>query len=350
MLEGSSGEVAGQRANPFVRTARFGARLIVALAVLLATAWASLALSYRLPLSPLARELAAAAFALAGVATAVSILWRPRLVVILSFAVAFAGVLIWWSTIKPPLVADWAGDVARQVTGTLDGDTITLANVRNFAWKADGSYAEQWETRTYDLRQLKSLDLIMSYWAGPEMAHMILSFGFQGDKYLAWSIEVRRRVGGEFSPLADLFKSNPLVIVAADERDVVRVRSNVRGEDVQLFRMNVPPENAARLFLQYVADANDLAEHPRFYNSLFTNCTTTAARMMRAVGATFPLDWRLVANGYLPEFAYDRNALDTRVAFDELKARAHIDANARKADASDTFSQAIRAGVPSPFD
>jgi hypothetical protein len=333
-----------------VRMIFWAAKAALGVTFLLAALWASLALFYRLPASPVVREVAAAGLALLGVAAIISLAWKARPVAILPFVLCFLGVALWWETIEPPVIGNWAGDVARQVSGKVDGDMLTLTDVRNFAWNTDGSFVEKWETRTYDLGKLRSLDLFMSYWAGPEMAHMILSFGFEGDQYLAWSIEVRRTAGGKFSPIGDLFKSNPLVIIAADERDVVRLRSNIRGEDVQLFRMRVPPANAARLLLQYVGDANALAEHPRFYNSLTTNCTTTAAKMMRAVGATFPFDWRLIANGYLPEFAYDRNALDTKLPFEELKAAAHIGPRANGADASGDFSKAIRQGVPSPLD
>ena len=329
---------------------RWAVKTIAVIAIILATVWGALALYYRLPAPALTRDLAAVVLTLLGIAAIISIVWRMHLVPILVFVLAFGALLIWWSTIKPPSEGDWARDVSRQVTGTVEGDTLTLTNVRNFSWNPDGSFEERWETRTYDLTKLRTLDLLMSYWAGPEMAHMILSFGFEGNNYLAWSIEVRRSAGGKFSPLADLFKTNPLVIIAADERDVVRVRSNVRGEDVQMYRMKVDPENARRLFLQYVVDANELAEQPMFYNSLTTNCTTTAAKMMHAVGAKFPFDWRLIVNGYLPEFAYQRKVLDMHLPFEQLKEAAHIDANARKAGAAADFSQAIRDGVPSPLE
>ena len=188
----------------------------------------------------------------------------------------------------------------------------------------------------------------MSYWAGPEIAHVIMSFGFEGGEYLAWSIEVRRRKGGEFSPLADLFKSNPLVIIAADERDVVGVRSNIRREDVQIYRLRASPQAARTLLLEYVRDANALAAEPAFYNSVTTNCTTTVMKMMRTVDDTIPLDWRLIVNGYLPDYAYGQGALDTTRSLSELRALSHIDEQAKSTGLTLDFSRMIRIGVPSP--
>jgi hypothetical protein len=322
---------------------------VVALAVLLSAAWASLALWYRLPATEDVRGGVAALFGLAALAVAAALYTRYRLVALLIYVALFAGVVTWWSTIWPTATANWAPDVARQVTGEIDGDRLTLTNVRNFAWTSGEVASEQWETRRYDLGKLKSLDLFMSYWAGPEMAHVIFSFGFEGGDQLAWSVEVRRRKGGEFSPLADLFKSNPLVIVAADERDVVRVRSNLRGEDVQLYRLRTPPDRARRLLAEYVEDANRLASVPEFYNSITTNCTTTVVKMMRAVGAPIPLDWRLIVNGYLPDYAYDHGALDTRVTLQDLRTVSHIDQRAKEAGDAADFSVRIRDGVPSPL-
>jgi uncharacterized protein (DUF2147 family) len=128
---------------------------------------------------------------------------------------------------------------------------------------------------------------ICSCLIGPaqKMAHTIMSFGFEGGEYLAWSIEVRRLKSGEYSPIADLFKNDPLVIMAADERDVVRLRTNIRHEDVELYRLRASPEMARTLLLEYVADANGLVDTPQFYNSLTTNCTTTIVKMLRVASS-----------------------------------------------------------------
>ena len=330
------------------RIAQISFAIILSLAIAAVAAWAGFAMWYRLPAGELGRAAACALFILFGLGTIIALFSRFRFRALVLFLAAFAAVLVWWSTIKPLGDADWAPDVARQVTGTRDGNLLTLKDVRDFEWRSDTDFTERWTTRTYDLSTVQTADLFMSYWAGPKMAHVIMSFGFSGGDYLAWSIEVRRRVGGEFSPIADLFKSNPLVIIAADERDVVGVRSNVRGEDVQIYRLKASPDAARTLLLEYVSDANALSTKPAFYNSITTNCTTTIVKMMRAVGDAVPLDWRLLVNGYLPEYAYDRGALDTRLPLSTLREVAHIDDRARKSGLSPDFSRLIRVGVPSP--
>ena len=290
----------------------------------------------------------AGAFLLIGIWALAACFHNRRARALSIFAAAFAAVLVWWATIQPARDGDWSPDVARQATGVLDGDMLTLTNVRDFEWRSTTDFTERWTTRSYDLSKLRSLDMFMSYWAGPEMAHVIMSFGFDGGEQLAWSIEVRRSKGGAFSPVADLFKSNPLVIIAADERDVVGLRSNMRGEDVQIYRLRTPAAVARKLLLEYVTDANELAASPEFYNSITTNCTTTIVKMIRAMGTTMPFDWRLIVNGYLPDYAYEKGALDSRLSLEALKAKAHIDERAKAGGLTADFAERIRAGVPTP--
>jgi Domain of unknown function (DUF4105) len=324
--------------------------LVSALVIAPVSAWSALALWFHLPAPEGIRALAAGLFAVLGLATIAALFFRRSVTALIVFALIFGGLLVWWSTIRPPADGDWAPDVARQTTGTIQGDILTLSDVRDFEWRSDSDFTERWSKRSYDLSKLKTADLFLAYWAGPQMAHLIISFGFEDGDYLAWSVEIRREKHSEYSPLADAFKSHTIVYLATTERDSVRLRANVRGEDVRLYRLKVPPDRARILLLAFVDQANGLAAEPAFYNSITANCTTDVALLIRAIGGNLPLDWRLLVNGYLPGYLYDHGAVVTTMPLDELTERARINDRARAADQSPDFSQAIRVGVPSPWD
>ena len=324
--------------------------LTTLLVVVPVSAWSAMALWFRFPGPEWARAVAAGLFVVLGLGTATALFTQRRATAAVAFALAFAALIVWWSTIRPPADGDWAPDVARQTTATVDGDILTLSDVREFEWVSDTDFLERWSKRSYDLSKLKTLDLFLAYWAGPEMAHVIMSFGFDDGDHIAWSVEIRRERSSEYSPVADAFKSHTLVYLATTERDSVRLRSNVRGEDVRLYRLSTPPEQARALLIEYAMQSTALAAEPKFYNSILANCATVVFKIVRAAGGTFPLDWRLVINGFLPGYLYDHRVVATTMPLSELMERARISEKARAADQSPDFSRLIRIGVPSPLD
>src|SRR3984885_10557030 len=323
--------------------------LVSAFVIAPLSAWSALALWFRLPGPEGLRAAAAIVFAILGLATIGALFFRRGLIALAVFAIAFGGLLAWWSTIKPPLDGDWAPDVARQTTGSIEGDILALSDVRDFDWRSDTDFPEKGSKRSYDLSKLKTLDLFLAYWAGPEMAHVIMSFGFEDGNHIAWSVEVRRERTGVFSPIADAFKNHTLVYLATTERDSVRLRTNVRGEDVRLYRLNTPPDQARALLGEYVVESTELAERPKWYNSITANCATVVFKLVRAAGSRLPFDWRLVVNGFLPGYLYDHRAVVTTMPLSELMERARISPQAKAADRSPNFSRLIRVGVPSPW-
>ena len=321
---------------------------LMAMALVGFTVWAAAALWFRAPGSDQVQLLISAAFAVLGAMTLFVWLRKKRASALLPFVIASVLLLAWWTSLQPPSDRTWAPDVARQVSGQINGDILTLNGVRNFEWGEDGSFVENWETQVYNLSELKSTDMFLSYWAGPEMAHFILSFGFADGQYLAWSIEVRRQVNGVFSPVADAFKENPIIIVAATEEDIVGLRTNVRKEDVQLFRLNPDPDIARALLEEYVIDSNALAAKPRWYNSITTNCTTVVLKMMRAIGNAPPFDWRIIVNGYLPDYGHELGSLNTEYSIEKLRELGSVSSKGQAFGIRPGFSEAIRQGVPTP--
>ncbi len=318
-------------------------------AVVGATGWGALVLFYLAPGSERLRSALAWSFVALGLAALAALpTRRARWPLAAGFALAFALVLVVWTHATPSNARDWPPEVAVLSYATIDGDRVTVHNIRNFDYRSERDFTPAYYDRTFDLRRLDRVDLVAVHWMGPAIAHLFLTFGF-GDDHLAISIEARKERAEAYSSVAGFFRQYELVYIVADERDVVRVRTNYRNsppEEVYLFRVAGSAENARRVFLHYLRDINELREHPRFYNTVTTNCTTMILTHAAGNPGHIPYSWKVLFSGYAPEYAYDRGRLDRSLPFEELKRRGHINAMARAADKAPDFSRRIRAGLP----
>jgi hypothetical protein len=311
------------------------------------TVWAMGALYYA-PLPPRLGGFLALTF---GLATAGAFLGLPRRRrTLLGFVLLWAALVLWWSTIPASNTRDWQPDVAVLPYATIDGDRLTLHNIRNFEYRTETDFTPRYYDKTFDLRRLESVDMISVYWAGEAIAHLMLSFGFGEQDFVAISIETRKERTEDYSSIKGFFKQYELIYVVADERDVIRLRTTYRQphEEVYLYRTRVPPAQARLLFLDYVREINHLVEHPAFYNTLTTNCTTNVLFHIRASGGIARYNWRVLLSGYAPAYAYEIGGLDTSLSFADLKQRSHINARAQAAGDAPDFSQRIRADLPRP--
>jgi Domain of unknown function (DUF4105) len=320
-----------------------------ALCVLAITGWGALALAIVGPGGDKGRLVLAAAYGLAGLAAVVALLFHRGMRIALPvFAVALVAIGVWWSSFKPSNDRDWPPEVARLAYATIGGDLVTVHNIRNFDYRTETDFTPAYYDRTYDLKKLDSGDLIAVYWMGPAIAHLFLSFGF-GDDHLAISIEARKEKGEGYSSAKGFFRQYELYYVVADERDVVRVRTNYRKdppEDVYVYPLRVPRENMRRIFLEYMRKLNGLREHPEFYNTLTTNCTTAILMNTRVNQESLPLSWKVIVSGYAPAYVYESGRMDRSLPFEELQRRSLINAAGQAADQAPDFSRRIRAGLP----
>lgn len=322
-------------------------RILVALPMLAFVAWGALALFFQIS-QPFLQFLAPVAWVAMGGALTVAILRGGS---IGRFGAVFGLMAIllsmWWLTIEPSHERDWADDVAYLLESEIDGNQVTLRNVRNFEWRSETDYTPQWTTRRYRLDQLESADLVLSYWMGPHIAHTLVSFGFSDGQRLVFSLEIRKERHESFSAIGGFFREFEQVIIAADERDIIRTRSNARGEDVYLYSLGMSPNELRALFLGYLQEAETLRRAPRFYNTLTSNCTTIVFDLARQITPGLPMDYRLLLSGHFAEYAYERGALAQGYDYRRLQALGHINARALLADAEGAdFSQAIRRGLP----
>ncbi len=319
---------------------------LVLLLALLLNAWVLLALWFHRPQRVQLRYVPIALWVLLWT-TSVVCLWRgDYLPAALWLAAGLTPVLLWWRGLLPTGQGDWADDVAYTTTGTVDGDTLSLQRVREFRWLSRTDYEQIWTSREYQLSELQSVDMITSFWGLRPIAHVLVSFGFGADRYLTFSVEIRRKRHEEFSMLGGFFKHFELNIVASEERDMVRVRTNCRDEDAYLYRTRISPEKGRKLLLGFVEAANRLAAEPRFYHTLKANCTTIVFAFAKRIYPELPLDYRLLLSGYLDEYVFSRGGLQQGYSLAELRMRGRITDKAREAADTADFSRKIRQGVP----
>jgi len=279
---------------------------------------------------------------------AVVALWlvRPRRWALAGILGAFVVVLGAWLAIPPSNDRDWQPDVKTLAFADIQGDRVIVRNVRNVEYRTETDYTVRLEDGALDLSKLRSLDLLLIHWGSPIIAHTIMSWGFEGDRYLAISIETRNEKGEQYSALRGFFRQYELVFVVADERDVVRLRTNFRGEDVFVYRLDVRPADARVLLLRYLQEVNQLREQPQWYNALTDNCTTAIQRLARSGERRSWWSWKLFLNGRFDELAYAIGAIDRSLSFSVLKAKSHINERAKAANDDPRFSVRIREGLP----
>lgn len=324
-------------------------RVLFWIVFLLASMWAATALIVDFRVTVLQAPLAALYACLAIVA-----LLRPK--TLLLSLVSFALVAGWWLTLQPSNDRPWQLDVDRLPATEIRGNEVKLTNVRNFEYRTEADYTPHWETRTVDLSRIRGVDLFVTHWGSPYIAHAIVSFRFGAatdsseDTFLAMSIEARKIKGQEYSAFLGFFRQFELIHLVADEHDVIRLRTNYRtGEVVRLYRTLMNPHDSRAFFLQFLQWLERQRAQPEWYNALTDNCSSSLTSYLTTqhIGGVSKWDPRQVANGLAEEMLFQHGDLETAgLSFEEFSQKAIINDSARQLDPKARFSQEIRRGRP----
>jgi hypothetical protein len=330
--------------KPISRGLRWLLLALVTLVVIIAFLWVAGALYYDSPWPALRKPLAIVWF----IGAMLAWFWiRPRVIARVAVVVAMGGVLTWWLTLKPRDDRDWQPYMAETPWAEVNGDVITLHNFRNTKYRTYTDYTPHWETRTVHLSRLTGIDIGMDYWGSEWIAHPVVSFQFSDAPPVAFSIETRREKPESYSAIGGFYRQYELLYVVGDERDLFGIRAiHSPKNTMYLYRTKITPEKARERFMEYINAMNELKQHPRWYNAVTTNCTTTV-RTQRPMTNRTPWDWRILLNGKLDEAMYEYGALATDgLSFPELKKSAAMNEAARAAGESPEFSRLIRESRP----
>ncbi len=255
----------------------------------------------------------------------------------------------------PSNTRNWSPDQAVLPYAEFRGNQVTVHNVRHCRYFSDDShdvgqetYVVLHEDRSYDLDDLRSVDFfIIPFENMPAIAHTMLSFEFEPPdgppEHLAVSVEIRKELGEQYSTWKGSARQYELMYVLADERDVVGVRANHRGENIYLYHTTATPEHARQLLVDVLGRTNELASRPEFYGTLTNNCTTNIARHINRIAPNrIRYDYHLLLPGYSDKLAYDEGLIERHGSFEETKARAYVTPQAIMHADRDDFSELIR--------
>ena len=259
--------------------------------------------------------------------------------------------LVWWFRQQPSHDGNWDPNFARlpQLTLVEDapGRSLVVENLRNSNYPGLGKSEVRYEVAEFPYDQVTAVDALIVFWGSQWICHPMAIFEFANERRLCFSIEVRYREGEEYSVLPSIYRQHELMYVVSTERDAILRRAVYhQGVDCYLYRLQVSREFSQQLLSEYVTATNRIAEHPRWYNAITSNCTTEIFSNRRE---KTPWDWRMLINGQFDRMLYDKELLVDDRPFETLKNQSRINERALQAasdDCSQSFGKAIRQELP----
>lgn len=263
------------------------------------------------------------------------------------FLLLFATLLALWLTRDPSNNREWGLNEAILPYAEFDGHVVHVHDIRNTSYTTTEDYAPAYYDKTFDLDRLTAVWFVVepfSDWGGA--AHTFLSFEFEGPDYVAVSVEARKERGETYHFLKGLFRQYELWYLIGDERDVIRLRTNYRHDDVYLYPIRAPRGKIRELFAAMLDRANRIREHPEFYNTLTDNCTSTIIEHVNSLSPRrIPFGFKALFPGYSDRLAYDLGLIDTDLPFDAVRSRFRVNERALDYGDSPAFSVRIREGL-----
>ncbi len=223
-------------------------------------------------------------------------------------------------------------------------DRVVLHNVRDCTYRGEDDYDVRHFDQEVWLNDLQTLDfIVVPFKNAPSLAHTMLSFGLANGQRVVFSVEARLQKGESYKLVEGASRGFELMWVVGTERDLIGLRTEVRKDDVYLYRTRAQPQQVRDVFLAAVARVNQIARQPEFYDTLRNNCTTNIVDMVNKLRpGTIPEDIRVLLPGHSDKLLYDHGLLAASGPFAAVKQASRINMAAHLHYGSAEFSRAIR--------
>jgi len=262
---------------------------------------------------------------------------------IISLLFLFFGAI--WARRKPSNHKNWSPDQKVLPYAKINGDVAHVYNIRNFKYKTEDNYNKEYYNKEFNLSEIKSAYYILEPFRGCRgVAHTFLSFEFKNNKFIAISVEIRKKKGDKFSAIKGLFRGFEIMYVIGDERDLIGLRANHRKDPVHVYPLKISQEKTRDLFLDMLERANKLKEKPEFYNTITNTCLTNIIKHTHKVSKKrIPYGLKI----FLPEksdhLLHKFDFLDTKLTIEKARKKFLINDLAKKYADDPDFSVKIRS-------
>jgi hypothetical protein len=256
-------------------------------------------------------------------------------------------IIFWQGFKKVPTEGDWQEQLIVLPTAVFNGDQVTIKNVRNFRYDpTEKDMHPDYYDKTYDLNDIKKVWFISEPFNENTLAaHTFVSFEFGNKDFLGISIEARKTKNQKYSIWKGMAHTYPLVYIASDERDLILLRANVRKDKVYAYPIKLEKsENARLLFVDMLNKMNNLTIKPEWYNTLFSNCTSSIVKHINRLspGRISQFSWQLWLTASADELALKHGLLDTDLSIEEARDKFFVTDISQKIGDVPNYSMVIR--------
>ncbi|HVZ99572.1 MAG TPA: DUF4105 domain-containing protein [Caulobacterales bacterium] len=257
---------------------------------------------------------------------------RPALAMLL--AISLLGCSHWaWS--PPRADRQWYPYLARTPHVQMDAARFSVSPVTQWTYDAAGPVTQTYADAHFAFSDLRNVWFVLEPQPGMTYAaHTFLLFEFGGDRLLGVTIEARREEHEEYSAIDGAFNAYELAYLWGGSRDLLTRRAVMLNHEVFIYPIRISEEQKRVLLTRLLQRTDDLERRPRFYNTLFSNCTNELAK------AT-DLKWHYsyILTGYSDEHLFEIGLIPGP---DFATAHARSDMSA--------FVRGLNAHPPADFD
>ena len=204
------------------------------------------------------------------------------------------------------LQRNWYPYLANTTRVQLDGDRFTVAPVTDWSYAASGPTSQTYVSASHNISNVQGVWFVVE--PDPKLsfaAHTFMLFEFPGDHLLGLTIEARREANEDYSALAGTFNQFELAYLWGTAHDLLTRRAVMLQHRVMIYPVNIPRDQMQTMLRNVLARTQSLEYTPRYYNTLFSNCTNELAK-----AAGFHWAPAFILTGESDEYLFNRHLLN----------------------------------------